>query len=67
MHFKHLMWLTEYDPALINLINVFVDNNLSAVFGYHIFALHYIFVYLFILPVYVLFPQQDHRSAEEEL
>lgn len=54
------MWLAEYNPELIN---VFVENNLRPVFGYHIFALHYIFVYLFILYVYTLFPQQEYKSA----
>lgn len=37
------------------------------VFGYHIFALHYTLVYLFILDAYAWFPQQDDRSAQDAL
>lgn len=60
MHFEHLVWLAEYNPALITM---FVDNTSRPVFSYHTFALHCIFVGLFILGVYALFLQQNCRSA----
>lgn len=41
MHFEQLECLAEFSPALIT---VFFDNNLSPDLGYHIFALHYIFI-----------------------
>lgn len=34
MHFEHLVWLAEYNPALIT---VFVDNTLRPVYSYHTF------------------------------
>lgn len=54
-HFEHLVWLAEYHPALLTVV---VDNTLRPVYSYHTFALHGIFVGLFILGVYALFPQQ---------